>query len=194
MKGDRSVQVVVRRALLAGGIAAAGTVAGLWWLRKPQPGQAGPGALATSELGRIQRVSPPRTPPAVSFLDAQGRTTALSAWRGRRVVLNFWATWCGPCVREMPSLQALAQQSPGLAVVPVSGDIRGAPAVRRFYDTHHITALPVWLDPNGTAAEAMGVPGLPTTFLLGADGTIRGLVEGGADWMTLRQQVLALLA
>ncbi len=184
---------MVRRTLLASGIAAVGTVAGLWWLRKPMPDGLAPGGLATGALGAIRRISPPTAPPAVTFVDAQGKPTALAAWRGRKLVLNFWATWCGPCVREMPSLQALAQHSPGLTVVPVSADAGGAPVVRQFYARHAITALPVWLDPHGKAGEAMGVPGLPTTFLVGTDGRVRGRVVGGADWMALRDQVLTLL-
>jgi thiol-disulfide isomerase/thioredoxin len=187
---------MVRRALLAGGVAAAGTVAGLWWLRKPavvmpQPGTAAPDM--GRDLGTIRPVSPPKTPPAVTFLDADGKPAGLDAWRGRQLVLNFWATWCVPCVREMPSLQALAQASPELAVVPVSSDAGGAAAVRPFYAAHAITTLPVWLDPHGTAGDAMGIAGLPTTFLIGADGTVRGFVEGGADWMALRAKVLGLL-
>lgn len=194
------MQVMVRRALLAGGIAAAGTVAGLWWLRKPVPGgptpRGMPGATqgaAPAGLGTIKPVSPPKVPPAVTLVNADGRTAGLAAWRGRKLVLNFWATWCIPCVREMPSLQALAKATPGLAVVPVSADAGGARVVRKFYAEHGITALPVWLDPDGKAGAAMGIPGLPTTFLIGADGDVRGMVEGGADWMALRPKVLALL-
>ncbi len=193
------MQVMVRRALLAGGIAAAGTVAGLWWLRKPVPGvpagalpDATQGAVPAG-LGTIKPVSPPRAPPAVTLVNADGGTAGLAAWRGRKLVLNFWATWCIPCVREMPSLQALAKATPELAVVPVSADAGGAKVVRKFYAEHGITALPVWLDPDGKAGAAMGIPGLPTTFLIGADGDVRGMVEGGADWMALRPKVLALL-
>lgn len=188
---------MIRRALLAGGLAAAGTVAGLWWLRKPLtdlslPGEA-PGA-ATVTLGTIRPVDPPKAPPAVTFVDAQGKPAELAAWRGRKLVLNFWATWCAPCVREMPSLQALAQAEPSLSVLPVSSDTGGAAVVRQFYAAHGVTALPVWLDPHGAAGDAMGIAGLPTTFLIGMDGKVRGFVEGGADWMALREKVLALLA
>ncbi len=189
------MQVIVRRALLAGGVATVGTVAGLWWLRNSLPGT--PAADSTAgtptDLGRIRRISPPRSPPAVSLVDAAGGKSGLDAWRGRRLVLNFWATWCIPCVREMPSLQALAKATPELVVVPVSADVGGAPVVRKFYAAHGITALPIWLDPNGAAGEKLAIPGLPTTFLIGADGRLRGLVEGGADWMALRPKVLALL-
>ncbi len=190
------MQVMVRRALLAGGIAAAGTVAGLWWLRKPLPDTAGPRTTPGASpgvLGTLRTVSPPKVPPAVALLDADGKAAPLATWRGRKLVLNFWATWCVPCVREMPSLQALAQASPELVVVPASSDAGGAATVRNFYAAHGITALPVWLDPHGTAGDAMGIAGLPTTFLIGADGDVRGFVEGGADWMALREKVLALL-
>ena len=189
------MRVMVRRALLSCSIAAMGTVAGLWWWRKQTPPGAGPaGGPRDGEFGTLRRIVPQHPAPSVTLMDAQGRPASLAAWRGRGLVLNFWATWCVPCVREMPSLQALARASPQLAVVPASSDAGGAEAVRQFYAAHAITALPVWLDPHGAAGEAMGIAGLPSTFLIGPDGTLRGLVEGGADWMALRPHVEALLA
>lgn len=185
-----------RRALLAGGLAAAATVAGLWWLRKPLAELATPAReanAAPSKLGQIQPVSPPREPPAITLTDAAGKTVGLDAWKGKPLVLNFWATWCGPCVKEMPDLQALARATPALSVVPVSSDVGGLAVVRKFYAEHGITGLPIWLDPEGNAGDKLGIPGLPTTFLIGADGKVRGIVVGGADWMKLRKQVLALL-
>lgn len=185
-----------RRALLAGGLAAAATVAGLWWLRKPLADLAMPASganAAPSRLGEIQPVSPPRTPPAITLTDAAGKDVGLGAWKGKPLLLNFWATWCGPCVKEMPALQALAKATPAISVVPVSSDAGGLAVVRKFYAAHDITALPIWLDPDGAAGDKLGIPGLPTTFLIGADGKVRGIVVGGAEWMTLRKQVLALL-
>ena len=183
--------VVARRAVLAGvGGAAAASLAAAMLLRKPAPRIATltpdtpAEAVRLQSLGALKPVEPPRAVPPLSFVDAAGTTRRLGDDAGRGVVLNLWATWCAPCVAEMPSLAVLARQgaAAGLVVLPLSSDRGGAAVVERFYRAHGIVGLPVLLDPNGAATEALGARGLPTTLLIDRQGRERARLEGAADW------------
>jgi thiol-disulfide isomerase/thioredoxin len=101
-------------------------------------------------------------------------------------VINLWATWCVPCVAEMPSLAALsATLAPDdIAVLPLSSDRGGADAVRAFYREHEISGLPILLDPKGTAARLWQVRGIPTSLIIDTKGLERARLEGSADWST----------
>jgi thiol-disulfide isomerase/thioredoxin len=118
------------------------------------------------------------------FLDAEERETSLRAFRGRLVLLNFWATWCAPCIREMPSLDRLQAKlgGEGLAVVAVSEDFKGREVVVPFFERLGLEALDTYLDPDGTLAAAVGVAGLPTTLLIDREGRVIGGLEGPAEW------------
>ncbi|MDE2582000.1 MAG: redoxin domain-containing protein [Rhodospirillales bacterium] len=163
---------MTRRSVLAAGTLAATLVPG-----KPR-------AAEPAGLPALHVVTPPKPLPAVKFRDAAGKIQTLAAYRGRGVVLNLWATWCAPCVRELPSLDALAGQLKGghIAVLTVSADIGGVKTVREFYAKHHIDNLPVLVDPEGDVLHALGARGLPTTYLVTPAGTEAGWIEGGQDW------------
>ena len=124
--------------------------------------------------------------PELSVQGADGAARRLAEFAGRGVLLNLWATWCAPCVAEMPALDALAARLAGgtspITVLPVAMDRGGAAVVRAFYDSHHLTHLPVWLDPEGDALTAFKLRGIPTTFLLDAKGLARARWEGPIDW------------
>ncbi len=123
-------------------------------------------------------------PPGFHFTTAEGEERTLGDYAGQGVVLNFWATWCVPCVAEMPALDAMARavMDERIAVLPLSSDRGGAKAVARFYAERGITTLPVLLDPRGEAARAFAAKGIPTTILIDRNGQDRGRVEGAADW------------
>ena len=163
---------ITRRGFLGGATLAAGLIA-----RKPH-------AQAAAGLEELHRLTPPRAMPAIRFVDAAGRAYGLGAYRGRGVVLNLWATWCAPCVAELPSLAALSRAVAGekIAVLALSSDRGGAAAVERFYAAHRITGLGVLLDPEGAAMGILGARGIPTTYLIGPDGRERGWIEGAQDW------------
>jgi len=177
---------MTRRLVLAGtALVAGGTVAAASWLRKPAPQVFVPVADQTVELADISALVPTDPPvplPALAFLDADGGAHTLAEFAGKGVVLNLWATWCVPCVAELPSLAALAAKAPRLAVLPLSTDRGGARVVQKFYASHGIAGLGVWLDPKGSAAEALRARGLPTTLVIDRQGRERGRLEGGADW------------
>ena len=120
----------------------------------------------------------------VAFLKDGEREVTLSDWRGKGVVMNFWATWCAPCVAEMPALDALRADlaDHGIDVLAVSTDFGGAEAVRAFYARNGIRHLPVLTDARSRMAQSVGVFGLPTTILFDAEGRQVGRVVGPAEW------------
>ena len=161
-------------------LAAAGTLAAGAALRKP-------GARAAEDLlgmGALRPTDAPKPLPAIEWAGADGAVRHLAEHAGQGVLLNFWATWCAPCVAEMPSLDRLARavEADKIAVLPLSSDRGGAAVVERFYKSHGITSLPVLLDARGAAARALGARGLPTTLVLDRSGREVARLEGGADW------------
>lgn len=122
--------------------------------------------------------------PGFSYATLAGDTLALRDLRGEVVLLNIWATWCPPCVREMPSMQRLHQAlgGDGLRIVAVSVDAPGALRDVRSFVHEYGLEFDVLLDPTGGIQDAYAVTGLPTTFLIDRDGRIRRKVIGGADW------------
>ncbi|MEE8226331.1 MAG: TlpA disulfide reductase family protein, partial [Kiloniellales bacterium] len=102
----------------------------------------------------------------------------------RVVLLNFWATWCAPCIREMPSLDRVQAQfeEAGLTVVAVSEDFAGVPVVQPFFERLKLEHLQVYLDVESALAKELGVRGLPTTLLIDRQGRLVGGLEGPAEW------------
>ena len=129
-------------------------------------------------------VDPPKPPPEGVFLDAAGGEHRLTEFLGHGMVVNFWATWCQPCVAEIPSLAALAKAlAPhDIAVMPLSSDRGGVKVVQSWFASHDVSGLPVLLDPHGALASAWGTNGIPTTHIIGRDGKERARMDGAADW------------
>lgn len=119
-----------------------------------------------------------------AFVDGEGRKTELADFAGRTVLLNLWATWCVPCVKEMPSLDRLQATLGGrdFRVVALSVDRGGRDTVEPFLKKLGIMNLEVYLDPPNASMSALGPRGLPTTLLVGPDGKELGRVEGGVEW------------
>ncbi|MCC7284271.1 MAG: TlpA family protein disulfide reductase [Acetobacteraceae bacterium] len=140
--------------------------------------------LAEGVLERLQLHARPRPSPDFTLHDAAGSEVASDAFSGQGLVLNFWATWCPPCVEEMPALARLAAAlaGEGVRVVAASQDRGGVPVVRAFYERVGISGLPIWLDPRGAAGRAFGIRGLPTTVILDRDRSEVARLEGAAAW------------
>jgi thiol-disulfide isomerase/thioredoxin len=133
--------------------------------------------------GEFIPASPPQPAPEVSFTDLAGHQVALAAFKGKLVLLNLWATWCQPCLEEMPSLVKLQEKiEDKLTVVAVSEDRRGKDAVEPFVAKHGFDTLKIYLDPKSTVGHAFSVRGLPTTLVIDTKGQLVGRVEGAAGW------------
>ncbi|MFG6080688.1 TlpA disulfide reductase family protein [Paracoccus litorisediminis] len=122
--------------------------------------------------------------PETTFTDPDGGTHSLKDYRGKVVLLNFWATWCAPCREEMPSLDALQAELGGedFQVVAIAAGHNPPPAIKKFLTEAKVENLPVLLDPRQTLAREMGVMGMPVTVLIDRDGNEIARLIGGADW------------
>jgi peroxiredoxin len=118
---------------------------------------------------------------APDFTVSDGVTTIhLASYRGQIVVLNFWATWCPPCVEEMPSLIELHHERPDLAILAVSID-EDPDAYRRFILRRHVDLINV-RDPAQKAAKLFHTEGWPETYIIDRQGVIRRKIVGDPDW------------
>ena len=122
--------------------------------------------------------------PDVGFSDANGGQMTLRDFRGKVVLLNLWATWCAPCVKELPDLDRLQAAMGGetFQVVALSSDRDGAEKVPPFLKNLRIANLTPYLDPGSVATRAFGPKGLPTSILIDAKGREVGRLEGAAEW------------
>ena len=115
--------------------------------------------------------------------DLQGKTQRFATYRGKVVLLNFWATWCPPCREEMPAMEQLyrAYKDRGLIVLAVSLDQAPVATVRDFAEQLKLT-FPVWHDRDGLVGRQYSVPGVPTSYLVGRDGRMAWRMLGEYDW------------
>ncbi|MEX0758238.1 MAG: TlpA disulfide reductase family protein [Tistlia sp.] len=136
----------------------------------------------------------PKAPaPPIRFLDDRGRVRSLDDFAGLVRLVTIWATWCPPCIREMPALDRLQRDlgPAGLQVMPIALDARGAAAVLPFYERVGLRWLPVFLDPvmasvytqdDGPRDDALPLYGLPVSFFVDRGGRLVGYLVGAANW------------
>ena len=133
-----------------------------------------------SKAGQVENVAPDFT-----LTDMQGQQVSLSQFRGKVVILNFWATWCPPCREEMPSMERLYREfeSKGLVMLAVNVDKNGKQAVAKFLQkTPH--SFPILLDSDNIAQNAYGVFRFPESFIIDRNGIVVEKIIGGRDWMS----------
>lgn len=142
-----------------------------------------PVETAKAATGTVVRSFAGTPLPAMQFSDAAGKVLDLDAQDGP-VLINLWATWCGPCVVEMPQLDALAGELDGeVRVITISQDLRGAEVVTPFFAQRQFVRLEPWLDPDAQLSAQFSPEGqLPLTILFDAKGKEVLRVAGGYEW------------
>jgi peroxiredoxin len=177
----------------------------LWEYLSPSSGPAEttqvrePSAAPSTELGGlfaalgIRRPAEASEAPDFTLTGLEGRSARLRDFRGKLVLLNFWATWCAPCLHEMPSMERLYQtfKHTDFVLLAVSMDRQGEEVARPFVDQLKLT-FPVLLDRTSEVGHRYGVRGLPTTYLIDLDGRLIGAVIGAREWY--RTEAKALIA
>lgn len=157
------------------------------WLALDVPEPVASGGARPPLAGSVANFTPfdpPRPIEQAGFVDGEERPLTLGDFAGRVLLVNFWASWCGPCREEMPSLDRLQAELGGadFQVLAVSVDEGGLPAVDRFFAMLGIEHLETYLDPTGKFADALKLTALPTTVLIDRDGRAVGALLGPAEW------------
>ena len=156
------------------------------------PAPSGPAATASStrsplltgEMTAFVFKKAPEELGEVKFADRTGSVHTLTEWKGKVVLLNLWATWCGPCRKEMPSLDRLQKElgSSRFEVVALAVDRGGAAAVIKFLDNIKVASLTPYFDATTRAGSVLRAVGLPTTILIDGEGREIGRLSGPAEW------------
>ena len=162
--------------------------------QKQEAPQASPADEGTPARG-VDRSHQGEPAPAAAFKDPDGGDISMADFAGTPVLVNLWATWCAPCVKELPTLDALAKTHDvdgELGVIAVSQDSGPLNSVKAFLKLHGITDLGAYHDPDMALSSALGVQVMPTTLLYDKDGREVWRYVGDLDWTGA--QAKALLA
>ena len=139
-------------------------------------------SLRDGDMKKLMLLDAPAPVPEAVLLDAEDAEHALADYKGKWVVLNFWATWCAPCRHEMPSLDRLQTAMPEIVVLPVATGRNAVEGIKRFFDEAGVKGLPVRRDPQSDLARAMHVMGLPVTVIINPEGQEVARLIGDAEW------------
>lgn len=147
---------------------------------------------AAGEMAAFEFAERPGPAPSGTFTDAGGAAMTLEDFRGKVVLVNFWATWCAPCLVELPALARLADNKAGadFAVLAISTDRKGLDFAQDFLEKRGIAAPPVYSDATSMMAGGAGIRAMPTTVLIGADGQELGRLGGAAEWDSAEAKAL----
>jgi thiol-disulfide isomerase/thioredoxin len=152
--------------------------------------------LAQGEVAAVQVSDMPAPAPDLAFTAPDGQPTTLSAFRGRVVLVNLWATWCAPCLKEMPALDALqgALGGPEFAVVAVNIDTRNLDKPKAWLADNKIEKLAYYADPQAKVFQqlraARKVEGMPVSLLVDREGCELAILQGPADWASADAKAL----
>jgi thiol-disulfide isomerase/thioredoxin len=157
---------------------------------RPAPPASGSPSAPRSALAAFARgdmaafvAKEPAPLPAIAMVDQNGKALSLGDWRGRTVLLNLWATWCAPCLKEMPALDRLKAALAGEAFDVVALNIdKGTEKPKAFLEKAGIRSLAFLHDQSGKVFVDLGSSGMPTTLLIDAKGREIGRLVGPAEW------------
>ncbi len=137
----------------------------------------------TASFSQVEAVEKSHLAQDFTLKNLDGEEVNLSQFRGKYLLINFWATWCGPCKIEMPSLETLYRRfkSDKFDMIGISNDMFGDRVVRPYVKASKLT-FPMLLDQRMTVSHQYGVVSLPTTFLIDPQGKIIGVLQGAEDW------------
>lgn len=129
---------------------------------------------------------PPTSLPPLVFQDETGKQLTIGSFKGHVVLVNLWATWCGPCKAELPTFEALAPKlkSFGGKILPICTDEGGINTAQAYFEAQNIRNLPVLSDPSGEDLNLIQSEGIPVTLVVRPDGKAVAELEGAADWNT----------
>jgi thiol-disulfide isomerase/thioredoxin len=151
----------------------------------PTAAPAATGAAAEPvDLSKLKYRDTPVPAPATPFTDGTGASHTLADWKGKVLVVNFWATWCAPCVKEMPTLDALqaAMGGDSFAVVAVNQDREGQKVAEPFIAKNEWKNIALYVEPSGRFMKDARLNGLPTSILVDKQGNEVARLEGTMDW------------
>lgn len=140
--------------------------------------------MRKGEMRKLAIHKVPKKLPVFTLLDMQENMRSMNEFKGKYVVMNFWATWCAPCRKEMPSLEALQAKLGGddFEVVLIAAGRNPKPAIAKFFKDINMVELETLRDPTQQLANLMGVFGLPLTVILNPEGLEIARMRGDADW------------
>ena len=150
-----------------------------------------PAVPQPAPVGVVDRTHQGEAMPAIPFLAPNNVTMTLANFKGEPVLVNLWATWCGPCIAEMPTLEKLASQEVArLQVIAISQDMKGRPAVDAWWKDQGFALLKPYLDQKADMSFAIGGGTLPTTILYDAQGKEVWRYSGSMDWTSSAAKAL----
>jgi thiol-disulfide isomerase/thioredoxin len=153
--------------------------------KKAQPQASATGASESNgnAAGMLDRSHKGNALPKITLSNPAGHKLALPSLKGKPVLINLWATWCAPCIAELPTLNAISNRSDmHVQVVTVSQDMGEPAKVQTFLDQHGFSQLPAWLDPEGELAAYYQAQTLPSSIYYDAAGLEVWRFTGGRDW------------
>lgn len=140
--------------------------------------------LRQGDMKKLAVTAPSAALPEVMLLDDKGARRSLAEWRGKVLVVNFWATWCASCRTEMPSLDRLqgAMGGDDFQVLTIATGRNAMPAIEKFFDEAGVTQLQILRDERQKLSRELGILGLPVTLILDREGNEIGRMIGDAAW------------
>ena len=156
--------------------------------------------LVKGEVAAVELRTKPQPAPELTFNGPDGQPTTLAAFKGKTLLVNLWATWCAPCLKEMPALDALQKEmgGPDFAVVAINIDTRNLDKPKQWLAENKVTTLPFYGDPQAATFQALRkaykVEGMPVSIIVDKSGCELGIIQGPADWASADSKALMAAA